>query len=85
MDDDIPGYTKDVFDRVSENYNITLVEWNQHVDHVHIQFRPHPNTELKNSLMPTSTSSRPLERNFPPVKRIFGKSGQKLFENQIKK
>ena len=40
-----------MFVRLSENYNLTLIEWNHDVDHVHIMFKAHPNTEMKNLLM----------------------------------
>lgn len=46
FDDDMSDYAKDMFVRLSENYNITLVEWNHDVDHVHILFKAHPNTEM---------------------------------------
>ena len=39
-------YAKDMFVRLSDNYNITLVEWKHDVDHVHILFKAHPNTEM---------------------------------------
>nr|WP_088829839.1 IS200/IS605 family transposase [Paenibacillus tyrfis] len=46
MDDTISDYAKDMFVRLGENYNISLVEWNHDMDHVHILFKAHPNTEL---------------------------------------
>ncbi|PNK22783.1 IS200/IS605 family transposase, partial [Bacillus thuringiensis] len=44
--DDMSDYAKDMFVRLSESYNITLVEWNHDIDHVHILFKAHPNTEM---------------------------------------
>lgn len=41
FNDDISVYAKDMFVRLSENYNITLAEWNHDVDHVHILFKAH--------------------------------------------
>jgi putative transposase len=36
IDDTISDYAKDMFIRLGENYNISLVEWNHDIDHVHI-------------------------------------------------
>ncbi|SEG86632.1 Transposase IS200 like [Bacillus sp. ok061] len=36
FDDDILDYAKDMFVRLFENYNITLVEWSHDVDNVSI-------------------------------------------------
>ncbi len=46
FDDDMSDYAKDMFFRLSESYKITLVEWNHDIDHVHILFKAHPNTEM---------------------------------------
>ena len=46
IDDTISDYAKDMFIRLGENYNISLVEWNHDIDHVHILFKAHPNSEL---------------------------------------
>ncbi|AHA58137.1 transposase IS200 family protein [Geobacillus genomosp. 3] len=45
MDDTISDYAKDRFVRLGKNYNISLVEWNHDMDHVHILFKAHPNRE----------------------------------------
>jgi len=69
FDDDISDYAKDMFVRLSENYNITLVEWNHDVDHVHILFKAHPNTEMTKFINAyKSASSRLIKRDFPRVK-----------------
>ncbi len=46
MDDTISDYAKDMFVRLGENDTISLVEWNHDMDHVHILFKAHPNTEI---------------------------------------
>lgn len=46
MDGKIPDYAKETFERISESYHITLVEWNHEKSHVHIVFKAHPKTEL---------------------------------------
>ncbi|EJR97478.1 MULTISPECIES: IS200/IS605 family transposase [Bacillus cereus group] len=74
FDDDISDYAKDMFVRLSENYNITLVEWNHDVDHVHILFKAHPNTEMTKFINAyKSASSRLIKRDFPQVKKKLWK------------
>ncbi|MDF9504278.1 IS200/IS605 family transposase [Bacillus cereus] len=69
FDDHISNYAKDMFVRLSENYNITLVEWNHDVDHVHILFKAHPNSEMTKFINAyKSASSRLIKRDFPQVK-----------------
>ncbi|AKR12511.1 IS200/IS605 family transposase [Bacillus thuringiensis] len=74
FDDDMSDYAKDMFVRLSENYNITLVEWNLDVDHVHILFKAHPNTEMTKFINAyKSASSRLIKRDFPQVKKKLWK------------
>lgn len=64
---------RNMFVGFSENYTITLVEQN-HDDHVHILFKPHPNTEMTKFINTyKSTSSRPVKRDFPQVKKNLRK------------
>lgn len=66
---DISDYAKDMFVRLFENQNITLVEWNYDVAHVHIVFKAHPNTELTKFINAyKSASFRFIKRDFPRVK-----------------
>lgn len=74
FDDDMSDYAKDMFVRLSENYNITVVEWNHDVDHVHILFKAHPNTEMTKFINAyKSASSRLIKRDFPQVKKKLWK------------
>ncbi|RWS40094.1 IS200/IS605 family transposase [Bacillus mycoides] len=74
FDDDISDYAKDMFVRLSENYNITLIEWNHDVDHVHILFKAHPNTEMTKFINAYKrASSRLIKRDFPQVKKKLWK------------
>ncbi|MEK5192898.1 IS200/IS605 family transposase [Bacillus sp. FSL M7-0884] len=74
FDDDMSDYAKDIFVRLSENYNITLVEWNHDVDHVHILFKAHPNTEMTKFINAyKSASSRLIKRDFPHVRKKLWK------------
>lgn len=70
FDDTISDYAKDMFVKLSENYNITLVEWNHNVDHVHILFKAHPNTEMTKFINAyKSASSRLIKKEFSQVKK----------------
>lgn len=74
FDEDMSDYAKDMFVRLSENYNITLVEWNHDVDHVHILFKAHPNTEMTKFINAyKSASSRLIKRDFPQVRKKLWK------------
>ncbi|PFI75781.1 IS200/IS605 family transposase [Bacillus cereus] len=74
FDDDISDYAKDMFVRLSENYNITLVEWNHDIDHVHILFKAHPNTEMTKFINAyKSASSRLIKRDFPQLRKKLWK------------
>lgn len=74
FEDDMSDYAKDMFVRLSENYNITLVEWNHDVDHVHILFKAHPNSEMTKFINAyKSASSRLIKRDFPQVKKKLWK------------
>ncbi|HDR8031337.1 MULTISPECIES: IS200/IS605 family transposase [Bacillus cereus group] len=74
FDNDMSDYAKGMFVRLSKNYNITLVEWNHDVDHVHILFKAHPNTEMTKFINAyKSASSRLIKRDFPQVKKKLWK------------
>ncbi|PFU27409.1 IS200/IS605 family transposase [Bacillus cereus] len=74
FDDDMSDYAKDMFVRLSESYNITLVEWNHDINHVHILFKAHPNTEMTKFINAyKSASSRLIKRDFPQVKKKLWK------------
>jgi putative transposase len=74
IDDTISDYAKDMFVRLGENYNISLVEWNHDIDHVHILFKAHPNSELSKFINAyKSASSRLIKKHFSQVKRKLWK------------
>ncbi|MBG9615443.1 IS200/IS605 family transposase [Bacillus cereus] len=74
FDRTISDYAKNMFVRLSENHNITLVEWKHDVDHVHILFKAHPNTEITKCINAyKSASSRLIKRDFPRVKKKLWK------------
>ena len=72
--DDMSQYAKDVFVRLSELYNISLKEWNHDIDHIHIMFKAHPNSELSKFINAyKSASSRLIKRDFPEVRQKLWK------------
>ncbi|KGA96445.1 transposase [Alkalihalobacillus alcalophilus ATCC 27647 = CGMCC 1.3604] len=74
IDDTISDYAKDKFVSLSEKYNITLVEWNHDMDHVHILFKAQPNSELSKFINAyKSASSRVIKKDFPPVRKRLWK------------
>ncbi|MCP3774262.1 IS200/IS605 family transposase [Paenibacillus sp. MZ04-78.2] len=74
MDDTLSDYAKEMFVRLGENYNISLVEWNHDMDHVHILFKAHPNTELSKFINAyKSASSRLMKKEFPQVREKLWK------------
>ncbi|NGM83684.1 IS200/IS605 family transposase [Paenibacillus sp. 7124] len=66
---EISEYAKAIFERIGENYRITLSEWNHDNDHIHVLFKAHPNTELSKFINAyKSASSRLIKKGFPEVK-----------------
>lgn len=74
FDDQISARAKEIFEYISVNYHITLVEWNHDKDHVHILFRTHPNTQLSRFINAyKSASSRLLKKEFPAIREKLWK------------
>ena len=74
IDDEISDYAKATFERISESYRITLVEWNNAKDHVYIVFKAQLKTELTKFINAyKSASSRLIKRDFPRVKQFLWK------------
>ena len=72
--DKMSNYAKDIFVRIGKSYNITLEEWNHDVDHIHIMFKAHPNSELSKFINAyKSASSRLIKRDFPEVRQKLWK------------
>ena len=75
FDDNISDRAKEIFEYISLNYNITLQEWNHDVDHVHILFKAHPKSEISKFINAyKSASSRLLKKEFPEIRKNYGKS-----------
>ena len=72
--DKMSNYAKDIFVRIGKSYNITLEEWNHDVDHIHIMFKAHPNSELSKFINAyKSASSRVIKKDFPAVRQKLWK------------
>ena len=69
FDDSISDYARSIFEKIAPSYNISLLEWNHDVDHVHIMFKAQPNSELSKFINAyKSASSRLIKRDFPEVR-----------------
>lgn len=69
IDEVISNRLKEIFEYVSPNYNITLQEWNQDRDHVHILFKAHPNSELSKFINAyKSASSRLIKKEYQQLR-----------------
>lgn len=74
INDMISEQLKDIFIRISPDYNITLEEWNHDNDHVHILFRGQPNTEISRFINAyKSASSRLVKRDHPEIRSCLWK------------
>jgi len=74
INDTISNRLKEIFERIAENYNITLQEWNHDNDHVHILFKGHPNSELSKFINAyKSASSRLIKKEFVEIARKLWK------------
>jgi len=69
IDDSISNRLKDIFINVGNSYHIELEDWNHDIDHVHILFRCHPNTNISKYLNAyKSASSRLIKKEFPLIR-----------------
>lgn len=69
INDIISNRLKEIFEYISEKYNITLQEWNHDKDHVHILFKAHPNSELLKFINAyKSASSRLTKKEYPQIR-----------------
>lgn len=74
FDDTISDFAKSIFEKIAPSYNITLLEWDHDVDHVHIMFKAQPNSELSKFINAyKSASSRLIKRDHPEVRNKLWK------------
>ena len=54
--------------------NIILQQWNYDIDHVHILFKAHPNTEISKFINAyKSASSRLIKKEYPQIRQKLWK------------
>ena len=69
INDTISKRLREIFDYIAVNYNISVVEWNDNQDHVHILFKAQPNSELSKFINAyKSASSRLIKKEYPDIK-----------------
>lgn len=74
INDEISKRAKEIFEYISPKYNITLQEWNYDIDHIHILFKAHPNTEISKFINAyKSASSRLLKKEYPQIRQKLWK------------
>ncbi len=74
INDDISDRLKEIFEKISPNYNITIEEWEHDKNHIHILFKAHPNSELSKFINAyKSASSRLIKKEFPQIKKKLWK------------
>ena len=71
---DISNRLKEIFEYISPKYNIRLEEWNHDMDHIHLLFRGHPNTEISKFINAyKSASSRLIKKEFEEIRNKLWK------------
>lgn len=74
IDDHISDRLKEIFEYIQPGYNITLDTWNHDIDHVHVLFSAHPNSDLSKFINAyKSASSRLIKKEFPQIRSILWK------------
>ena len=74
INDTISKRLREIFDYIAVNYNISVVEWNDNQDHVHILFKAQPNSELSKFINAyKSASSRLIKKEYPDIKEKLWK------------
>ncbi|KYH35229.1 transposase IS200 like protein [Clostridium tepidiprofundi DSM 19306] len=74
IDDKISSRLKEIFEKISQKYNITIEEWEHDNNHIHVLFKAHPNSELSKFINAyKSASSRLIKKEFPQIKKKLWK------------
>jgi transposase IS200-family protein len=59
----------EIFEYICDNYNISAIEINSDLDHLHVLFKAHPNSELSKFINAyKSATSRLIKKEFPEIK-----------------
>lgn len=65
---------KEIFEDISPNYGVELIEWNHDKDHVDLIFKAKPNTEISKLINAyKSASSRRIKNEFRDIKKYLCK------------
>ena len=74
IDKTISQRLREIFDYIAVNYNISVIEWNDDQDHIHILFKAQPNSELSKFINAyKSASSRLIKKEYPEIKEKLWK------------
>mgnify|MGYP003295881009 CR=1 FL=1 len=66
IDENISQRLREIFEYIAVNYNISVIEWNDDKDHIHILFKAQPNSELSKFINAyKSASSRLIKKEYP--------------------
>lgn len=69
INEDISNRLREIFENIAQNYNISVIEWNEDKDHIHILFKGQPNTELSKFINAyKSASSRLIKKEYPSIR-----------------
>ncbi|WP_416187803.1 IS200/IS605 family transposase [Clostridium perfringens] len=74
INDNISNRLREIFENISPKYNITLEEWNNDNEHVHLLFRAYPNAEISKFINAyKSASSRLIKKEYPIIRKQLWK------------
>ena len=74
FDDEVSNRARELFEAISPNYKIEVLEWNHDQDHIHVLFKAQPKTELSKFINAyKSASSRVLKKEYPSMKEQLWK------------
>ena len=74
IDKTISCRLREIFDYIAVNYNISVIEWNDDRDHIHILFKAQPNSEISKFINAyKSASSRLIKKEYPKIREKLWK------------
>ena len=74
IDKTISYRLREIFDYIAVNYNISVIEWNDDRNHIHILFKAQPNSELSKFINAyQSASSRLIKKEYPKIREKLWK------------
>ena len=74
INDDVSQRLKEMFSHIGDVYQITVIEWNYDIDHVHVLFKACPNSNISKFLNAyKSASSRLIKMEYPDIKNKLWK------------